>query len=209
MKTGVFGGTFDPLHIGHLILAEEAQAQLRLDRVLWVLTQYPPHKKQQAITPVELRLQMVQAAIQDNPSFALSRVDIDRLPPHYAIDTLRLLTQAFPNTEWIYLMGEDSLRDLPTWHTPHELVAICAGFGVMKRPNNPLDLDALEDKLPGVTNKIQWIDAPLIDISASGIRRRICQGEPFQYFLPPEVYRIIQEHQLYRSAECRSQPSKH
>ena len=209
MKTGVFGGTFDPLHIGHLILAEEALAQLQIDQVLWVLTQSPPHKKEQHISPVEVRLEMLHAAIRGHPAFALSRVDIDRQPPHYTVDTMRLLSQAHPGTEWIYLMGEDSLGDLPTWYAPQELVRLCAGFGVMRRPENRVDLGALNTVLPGIAQKVQWIDAPLIEISASDIRNRICQGHPFRYFLPPEVYRIIQENQLYRSAECRSNPSKH
>ncbi len=207
MKVGLFGGTFDPPHIGHLILAEEALAQLQLDQVLWVLTQYPPHKKEKAISSVEVRLEMLQAGISGNPSFVLSRIDIDRPPPHYAVDTLRLLAEAQPEAEWFYLMGEDSLHDLPTWYAPEDLVAACDHFGVMRRAEKPVDLLALEALLPGITSKVEWIHAPLIDISASEVRCRVSQGQPFRYFLPPEVYHIVQKYQLYRSEVCRTNRS--
>src|SRR5512143_3713267 len=112
---GVFGGTFDPPHTGHLILAAEAQAQLDLERILWVLTPTPPHKPGQRITSTALRLEMLQAAIDGNPDFELSRVDLDRPPPHYAVDSVHLLRAAYPQAWLAYLMGGDSLDDLPTW----------------------------------------------------------------------------------------------
>ena len=107
MRLGVFGGTFDPPHIGHLILAAEALDQLQLDKVLWLLTPFPPHKISQSITPLLQRLQMLQAALVDEPRFELSRLDIDRPPLHYAVDTLALLRQNVPSAQLVYLMGED------------------------------------------------------------------------------------------------------
>lgn len=116
MRLGIFGGTFDPPHIGHLILAAEALAQLELDRVLWVLTPNPPHKTRRSLTPVALRYELLRAAFEADPAFVISWVDLDRPPPHYAVDTMRLLRQDHPRDRLVYLMGSDSLDDLPLWH---------------------------------------------------------------------------------------------
>lgn len=201
MRTGVFGGTFDPPHVGHLILAEEALTQLGLERVRWVLTPDPPHKQDRRITPVADRYAMLLAAIADNPSFEASRIDIDRSPPHYALDTVRLLTQQDPEDEIYYLMGSDSLRDLPTWHRADQFVGACHAIGVMRRPGVRLDLDGLEAAIPGLKNKTLWIDVPLIEIASSSIRERIPKGEPYRYYLPPAVFEYIRQHRLYQPDE--------
>ena len=122
-----------------------------------------------------------QAAIQDNPRFVLSRVDIDRTPPHYAVDTLKLLRAQFPAETLVYLMGGDSLRDLPTWRAPQDFVAACEGIGVMLRPGVEIDLEGLNRRLPGLAEKVRFVTAPLLEISASDIRKRIAQGRPFRY----------------------------
>lgn len=199
MPVGIFGGTFDPPHIAHLILAAEAQAQLGLSQVLWVLTAGPPHKQGLPLSDLEHRLGMLEVAIRDNLCFSISRVDIDRPPPHYSLDTVRLLSQACPHEELIYLMGGDSLNDLPTWHQPVQFVAACDGIGVMRRPGEePTHLTDLEASIPGLSEKVQFIEAPLLEISSSDIRRRAAQGLPFRYFLPPGVYEIIQANHLYQ-----------
>ena len=195
---GLFGGTFDPPHLGHLILAAEARARLGLDRLLWVLTPDPPHKQGLPITPLEHRLAMVQLALAGAPEFELSRLELDRPGPHYALDTVRLAQAQFPGSPVIYLMGGDSLHDLPTWHCPAELVAACAALGVMRRPGDALDLPALERVVPGVTAKVRFVEAPQVDIAAHEIRRRIAAGEPYRYFLPPAVLNYVEIHQLYR-----------
>jgi len=195
---GVFGGTFDPPHIGHLILAGEAQAALDLERVLWVVTAWPPHKPEEPISPVERRVEMVQAAIAGGPAFELSRADIDRPGPHYAVDTVRWLRQRHPGTHWAYLMGADSLRDLPTWHTPAALLQAVDVLAVMRRPDVQADLDALEAHLPGLTDRLRFFDAPLVGISASDIRRRVREGRPYRYLVPPGVPEIIERYHLYR-----------
>lgn len=197
-RLGIFGGTFDPPHIGHLILAAEAQHQLALDRLLWVLTPAPPHKREQPISPLRHRIDMLQAAIAGNPTFELSNVDIDRPPPHFAADTIRLLEKSCPGAELIYVMGGDSLANLPLWRKPLELVRGCQTLGVMRRPGAKIDLKGLEAQIPGITQKVRFIEAPLIDISASQIRRRIREGHPFRYYLPLTVYDIIQQGHLYR-----------
>lgn len=196
--TGVFGGTFDPPHIGHLVLASEALAALDLKRVLWVLTARPPHKPEGPITPVGMREQMVRAAIAGEEAFEFSRADIERPGPHYAVDTIRWLNQQFPGTRWAYLIGADSLRDLPTWHTPEALLELVEVLGVMQRPGVDVDLDTLEARLPGIKQRLQFFHAPLIAISASDIRSRVRQGRPYRFFVPPGVAEIIERHRLYR-----------
>jgi nicotinate-nucleotide adenylyltransferase len=197
-RLGVFGGTFDPPHIAHLALAVEALHQLDLRRVLWVLTPDPPHKPDADITPLELRLELVQAAITGEPACVLSTVDIDRPPPHYSLDTLRILKASYPGDELVYLMGGDSLRDLPGWHAPQEFVAACHALGVMRRPRARINLSRLESKIPGLSAKVCFFTAPRFDISASDIRRRIRLGYPYRYMLTERVAAIIQERSLYR-----------
>ena len=198
---GVYGGTFDPPHNGHLILAEAARVQLSLMRVIWVLTRRSPHKLAYSITPVEIRLQLLQAALAGFSEYEISRVEIDRPPPYYAVETLRLLQTAHPNVGLIYLMGADSLHDLPSWHKPREFVASCHIIGVMCRPGYKTNLDLLEKKLPGLKAKISWIHTPLVDLSASMIRQKIRKNQPYQQYLPPAVVDRIEKFQLYRDRE--------
>jgi nicotinate-nucleotide adenylyltransferase len=198
MRIGVFGGTFDPPHLGHLILAEEAYYQLGLNRLLWVLTPIPPHKPGRPVSPLEQRLALVQAAIRDNPAFELSRVDIDRQPPFFALDTILLLKKQDPEAKFVYLMGGDSLHDLAAWSRPQEFLAACSALGVMRRPGYKIDLTALESSLPGLSKKVCFVDTPLLDISSSDLRRRIANGEPYRYFLAEGVWRLIQDQGYYR-----------
>ena len=197
MQLGVFGGTFDPPHIAHLILAAEAYAQLNLNKVLWVLTPQPPHKRNQYITPAADRLAMLKAALGDDPAFELSRVDLDRPAPHYAVDTVKLLKRLHPDDRLIYLMGGDSLKDLPEWHNAQEFVAVCDGLGVMMRSKNEIDLQALESLLPGIRHKVQNIRAPVLEISSTHVREWIAQGRPYRYYLPAAVFQVIQERNIY------------
>lgn len=196
-RIGIFGGTFDPPHVGHLILAAEARDQLKLDRVLWVLTPDPPHKTDRVISSLAVRLELIQAALRDDPGFELSTIEIDRPGPHYTVDTVHLLQDRNPGAELFYLMGGDSLHDLPTWMRPQEIIAILAGIGVMRRPQDFVDLPWLERALPGVTAKVHFIDAPLLEISSSDIRRRIVEGSHYRYFLQPTVYELVCEKRLY------------
>ncbi len=198
-RIGVFGGTFDPPHLGHLILAAEAQAQLGLDRVLWVLTAVPPHKSNVSISPVDDRLAMLKLEVHDQPGFELSSVDMDRPGPHYTSDTLRLLAASHRGAELILVLGGDSLHDLPSWHEPASLIGLCAGIGVMRRPVDAIDLEALERQLPGLTSKVRFVDAPLLEIASHGIRERALKGLPFRYFLLPPVYNYILTHHLYQA----------
>ncbi|MBL8050186.1 MAG: nicotinate (nicotinamide) nucleotide adenylyltransferase [Anaerolineales bacterium] len=197
-RIGLFGGTFDPPHIGHLILAGEAVSQFNLNRLLWVLTPDPPHKQENSITPLEHRLPMLQSMIAHNPIFEISRLEIDRPGPHYTIDTVNLLKEEEPDAEIILLIGGDSLADLPTWRLAPDLITAVSKLGVMRRPSDFANLAEIESKLPGVTNKIQFINALLQPVSSSELRRRIKSGEMARYYLAPEVFEYIEENKLYR-----------
>lgn len=197
MRTGIFGGTFDPPHIGHFILAHEALYKLELDRLLWVVTASPPHKQDQIITPVEQRFDMVTEGIKTNHRFQISRIEIDRPGPHYAADTLQLLKKQYPQDSLCYLIGGDSLRDLPGWYHPQRILRAVDLLGVMRRPEDEIDLAQLDEKLPGLAAKATFFETPLLEISSSDIRKRIAHDEPFQYFLLPEVVKIIQQRRYY------------
>jgi nicotinate-nucleotide adenylyltransferase len=199
MRIGIFGGTFDPPHIGHLILAEDAREQLRLDRILWVLTPFPPHKTTQKISPVQDRMSMVMLAIAGNSFFSLSRVDIDREPPHYAADTVGLLREKDPKDEFYYLMGSDSLRDLLTWHEPLRFVSLCHGIGVMTRHNETPDKSKLDLEIKGLSEKLYYLRTPVIEISGSDIRKRVEQEKSFRYLVPDKIIHYILNHKLYQS----------
>jgi nicotinate-nucleotide adenylyltransferase len=197
-RLGIFGGTFDPPHLGHLILAETAADSLDLATVLFVPVGVPPHKAARDLrAPAHHRFAMVERAVADNARFAASRVDIDRPGPHYSVDMLRLLKHDHPDAEFFFLIGGDSLRDLPTWSRPNELLEL-SYLGVMRRPGTVPDLDDLDDCLPGIRERVRWVDAPLLDISATEIARRIAAGQSVRYRLPDSVCAYIEEHGLYR-----------
>jgi nicotinate-nucleotide adenylyltransferase len=196
-RIGIFGGTFDPPHLGHLILAGEAQEQLKLDHLLWMITAIPPHKNLDAVSTLSQRLSLTRAALADISQFELSTKEIDRPGPHYAVDTVALVQEAHPHAEIFYLMGEDSLRDLPTWHEPQRLINLCAGLGVMKRPGTETDLTALVDQFPGLQQKIIWLNTPQVEISSHEIRQRINENRTYRFFLPPAVYDLIHKEKLY------------
>ena len=199
-RIGIFGGTFDPPHLGHLILASEACTQLQLNRLLWVLTSIPPHKIEQPLSPLEDRLAMLKLAINDEPDFELSTIDIDRPGPQYTLDTINLLAKKYPEADLIPLIGGDSLRDLPSWHNPKALVAACHQLGVMRRPGDSIDLSTLENQIPGITSKVKFVDAPLLEISSHEIRQRVKEDLPFRYYLLPSVYEYVITHKLYLNA---------
>lgn len=198
-RIGIFGGTFDPPHFGHLILAAEAQYSLALDTLLFVLTPDPPHKRDRRVSPVEDRLAMLQAVLEDNPSFTLSTVEIDRPGPHYAVDTVRLIRAEYRDDLLVYLMGGDSLNELPlNWHAPEQFVAACDELGVMRRPKEIIDLEDLEAQLPGIKAKVKFVDAPLLDIASRQIRRRAREGRPYRYYLPEKVCAVISKRGIYK-----------
>lgn len=197
MRLGVFGGTFDPVHYGHLVAAEEVRYRLRLDKVLFVPAGTPPHKLDQDITPTRHRLAMLELAIVSNPGFAISRVDIDRHGPCYTVDTLALLHQEYgPEAELFFLMGMDSLAEILTWKDPERLIRL-ARIVVVGRPGFQADVDELDKVLPGAAERICIVDTPLMEVSSSDIRQRVREGAPIRYQVPEAVEAYIRVHRLY------------
>ena len=198
-RVGVFGGTFDPIHIGHLILAEEARHQLRLDQIVLAPAGDPPHKPDSPISPLHHRLAMCRLAVADGNGISISLIDAERPGPHYTSDMLRLLRErAGAETQLFFLMGLDSLRDLPTWHEPEWLVHNCQ-LVALRRHDVKIEWDSLEAELPGVRERVIVLDMPELDIASSDLRERVRTGQPIRYQVPREVERYIGEQGLYRS----------
>jgi len=197
MRIGVFGGTFDPPHFGHQILAVEAMEQARLQKVLWVLTPDPPHKQGIDISPAAKRLAMVEKMVKRATEFEVSEVELNRPGPHYAADTMRLLRKEYPGDDLFYIMGGDSLRDLPTWHAPVEFVDSCDGILVLRRPGARINLPMVYGHIPNLRGKVTFLHAPLVEISAFEIRARYREHRDIWQFLLPDVYHYIVHESLY------------
>lgn len=200
-RLGIFGGTFNPPHSGHMILAAEAADQLQLDRVLWMLTPNPPHKQNNHILAYEERAALVQACIGNEPKFELSMIENERKGPHYTADTLVILREKYPDTELVLLIGGDSLQYLPAWHKPALVLKRLDQLGVMARPGDQYDWLQLRKQFPGIELKAKMIDAPLLEISSSEIRERIASNRHFRYYLNDPVYRMIVRNGHYRNRD--------
>lgn len=148
---------------------------------------------------------MVKLAIEDDPGFELSDIELNRPGPHYTLDTIQLLAKQNPGMEIVPILGGDSLNDLPTWHKPNELLFAAHWVGVMRRPGEQTDLEELERELPGISSKIHYVDAPLLEIASREIRNRAATGRPYRYYLPEPVYEYIERHRLYLRSEAISQ----
>lgn len=197
-RIGFFGGTFDPIHHGHLILASYAASGVGLDRLLFAPAADPPHKDRR-ISPVSDRIEMLLRAIDPDPRFEMTTVDLDRSGPHYSADTLAILAKQFPDTQIYFLMGSDSFRDLPRWHEPLRLFDH-ADLLVGLRPNSHFDVDELARTLPPVRSQTTFVDIPLIEISSTEIRYRVSQSLPIDYLVPYTVQRYVESKGLYRDA---------
>ncbi len=201
MRIGIFGGTFDPVHQGHLILAEQAREQARLDEVWFVPAPRPPQKRDQTLTPFEQRAEMLHLAIVGQPAFRVDLIEKDRPGPSFTVDTLALLKERHVNHEFHLLIGSDTLADLEHWYQPARLVQM-APLVVMARPGSPtLTADELRPRLnlpPGAALHLEPIVVPLIDIASRDLRQRVAEGRSIRYFLPRAVEVYIAEKQLYR-----------
>ncbi|MFW6135900.1 MAG: nicotinate-nucleotide adenylyltransferase [Chloroflexota bacterium] len=196
-RLGVMGGTFDPPHYGHLVLAENARVQLQLDRVLFVPAGEPPHKPEEPITPAHHRTAMVEATVADNAAFVLSRADLDRPGPHYSVDMLGILRGLHHEATLFFLIGGDSLAEFLSWRNPAGIVEQ-AHLAVMRRPGWEADVASLEARLPGIRERLTWLDAPHLEISGTDLRRRVRDGLPIRYLVPHPVLGYVREHGLYR-----------
>jgi nicotinate-nucleotide adenylyltransferase len=197
-RVGILGGTFDPPHIGHLILAEYARDTLDLERLLFVPAADPPHKRDEHKAAIEHRLAMLKLAIADNPRFEISRVDIDRPGPHYSVDMVRVIGEEYPDAELYFVMGGDSLTDLPRWHRPAEFIQQCK-LVVMRRPDENVHAEMHDAILPGLSERVVMIDAPLVGISSTLIADRVGQGQTIRYLVPDSVLSYIVQNRLYET----------
>jgi nicotinate-nucleotide adenylyltransferase len=191
---GVFGGTFDPIHIAHLAVAEAARDDLGLGRVLFVPAGDPPHKRDRRITPAHHRLAMVEAAIRDAPAFGVSRLEIDRAGPSYTVDTLEALVER----PLALILSADAFRQLPTWHRPERILEL-ATLVVAPRDGSPdADPSFLSAAFPDVAARVTVLDGPRLRLSASELRARAAAGRSLRYLVPDAVASYIGDHGLYQ-----------
>lgn len=194
-RIGLLGGTFDPVHLGHLIIAEHAADQLALDQVLFIPARTPPHKRGHSITPVADRIEMVRLAIEGNDRFAFSDLDLRSTTPSYTSELVARAAAEFPATEILFIAGADSLRDFPTWHRPEAILQF-ASLAIARRPGVEIAPPML-DALPGLRSRVQLFESPLIEISATAIRQRLGRGQSVRYLVPDTVRRYLETNHLY------------
>lgn len=199
MQIGLLGGTFDPIHVAHLRLAEEAREQLGLRRVLFIPAPQPWRKAGHSITPIEHRLVMVRLAVADNPAFAVSTAELDQQGPTYTAETLAALHAELGEVTLHFILGTDALRDLPNWHQPARIVAL-ARLAVALRPGRQLPaLAGLDRRIPGLANAVERLETTPLGISSTALRRRLAQRRSVRYLIPDPVLAYIEEHDLYRA----------
>jgi nicotinate-nucleotide adenylyltransferase len=196
VNIGVLGGTFDPVHIGHLVVAEEARIRLGFNEVFFVPAGQPWLKLDRCITPADHRVEMVRRAIADNSHFKICTLEVEHPGPSYTVDTLTTLREQLGNeASLFFILGRDTLSGLHLWKEPKKLVKLCR-LVVAPRLGSK-DLKHLETEIPGLLDKIIQLDMPVIGISASGIRKRIAQGLSIRYLVPAEVEKYITEQKIY------------
>ena len=196
-KTGIFGGTFDPVHLGHLIIAQEARERLGLRQVLF-MPAGQPWMKDRAITPAPHRLAMLQLAVEENLAFAISRIEIDHPGFSYTAETLARLSVEMPGERFFFFLGWDALVGLPRWKDPQKVLGL-AEMVVFPRAGYPgPDLPYLERLLPGVGKRLHLMEGPLIQISSTEVRRRVREGISIIYLVPRAVEEYILEKGLYK-----------
>jgi nicotinate-nucleotide adenylyltransferase len=193
-RLGLMGGTFDPIHHGHLLAAEEARCALTLEQVLFMPAGRPWQKQDDAVTPGEQRLEMAQLAVDDNPFFEVSRVELERDGPTYTIDTLRAMRERQPDDDLYFITGADAISQILTWKRPEEALEL-ATFVAVTRPGHELDeLHSL-----GSPERIVLLEIPALAISSTDIRRRVAEGRPIRYLVPDAVAGYIADHGLYKT----------
>jgi len=197
-KIGVLGGTFDPVHNGHLIIAEEARLRLGLSQVIFVPAGEPWLKTHRNISPGEHRLAMIELAIAYNPAFRASSADLARPGLSYTVDTLTDLNRELgEEANLCFILGLDALAELPTWKEPEKIIAMCQLVGAKRPGCRDVDLKPLERGVPGISQRVTILDNPLIDISSSVVRDRVAKGLPIAELVPDAVARYIMEKGLY------------
>jgi nicotinate-nucleotide adenylyltransferase len=194
-RIGVMGGTFDPIHQGHLVAAEEARWQFDLDQVVFVPAGQP-WQKPVGVSPAEDRYRMTELATASNPGFTVSRLEVDHPGPTYTVDTLRRLRGAQPDgARLFFIIGADAMLQILTWKEPDQVLALTELIAAT-RPG--FDLDRLVSQVPGAAGRVHRMDIPALAISSSDLRDRVARGVPIRYLVPDEVARYIHDHALYR-----------
>lgn len=211
VRIGMLGGTFDPIHAGHLALAQVALGQLQLQQILFVPAGRPPHKRGRPITSADDRLAMVQLAVAGEPRFAVSRIEIDRPGPSYTADTVEALTDGSiagdAPPELTVILSAESFADLPSWYEPGRLLRL-ARIAVAPRQGHPPPTAVwLAQRLPGFVDRIDVLEGPHLDVSASDIRARVASGRSIEGLVPPAVAAYIEAHHLYREPLPRKDPT--
>ena len=203
---GVFGGTFDPIHIAHLAVAEAARDAVGLERVLFIPAGVPPHKRGRAISGPEHRYAMVAAAIDGNDGFAASRLELDREGPSYTVDTLRDLRAADPARDLALVLSAEAFLELPTWHEPAAILGLAA-LVVAPRDGYPdAGPDFLDRHFPGIAARTVFLDGPRMRLSASEIRARAAARRSLRYLVPDAVAAYIGDHALYHDHRRTARP---
>jgi nicotinate-nucleotide adenylyltransferase len=198
-RIGLLGGTFDPVHFGHLRVAEEARERLALEQILFLPAPQPWRKAGRRITPVEHRLAMVRLAVAANPAFAVSTVELEQQGPTYTAETLAALhAELGPGATLYFILGTDALRDLPHWYRPERIVAL-ARLAVVVRPGRRMpDLSEFETRVPGLSAAIERVETTRLEVSSTALRRLLAEGRSARYLVPDPVLAYIEEHVLYR-----------
>lgn len=197
-KIGIMGGTFNPIHNGHLILAEEAYEQLGLDLILFMPTKTPPHKDKASVLSEEHRVKMVSLAIHNNDHFELSYMELERKGITYTADTLTLLRDENPQIEYYFIIGADSLFAMMEWHKPERIFELCTLIVANRDDNDPMKLEEkAEEYRQGYGAKIKQILMPKIDIASGSLRQWVRNGKSIRYYVPDSVLEYIIEHHLY------------
>ncbi len=198
MDISVLGGTFDPIHMGHLIIAEEARLRLGLSQVVFVPAGQPWLKQDRDISPGEHRLEMIRLAIAPNAFFRASTVELERPGPSYTVDTLADLRRELGEEANLYfILGLDALAGLATWRQPQKIVELCHLVAARRPEARDLDLQSLERSITGISHRVIILDNPLIDISSSEIRQRVAEGKSIREMVPEAVEQYIREQGLY------------
>ena len=202
-KLGVLGGTFDPVHLGHLIIAEEAADRLGLDVVVFVPARDPWRKERSDIASAADRMAMVRLATRDNPRFRVSEVDLKREGPSYSVDTLDDLREQEDDAQLYFLVGYDTLMDIPHWREPKRLMNL-AHLVTVVRPGYAIDFEVLERVMPGVRHNVTLLEIPEVGISSTEVRRRIAAGKSVRYWVPEPVAEYIRQRGLYGARDTSS-----
>lgn len=198
-RLGVMGGTFDPIHFGHLVAAEMARTEFSLDKVIFVPTGMPPHKVRKKITLPDIRYAMVEIAIKDNPDFIISRIEIDREGISYTIDTLNELHRLYPGAGLFFITGTDALLEIFDWRCPEEIIKLTSFIAASRPGYEARDfLLKAETEHPQFLGKIHLLEVPALAISSTDVRQRVAKGKSIRYLLPEGVRAYIGKQGLYR-----------